>query len=133
MTPRGATLLRAALGLQATITAAPVVVAGSLSPSTLLVLVIVAGAVFVAGLEDLRGPALVYEAVAVVLGMLLLVPGTVVAAGVSWLLLSRRGKVLLEGPPVVALPNTVTPAAPVVPVPVPQPRVASVSVLPGRR
>lgn len=133
MTPRGTTLLRAALGLQATVTAAPVVLAGSLSPSTLLVLVIASGAVFVLGLEDLRLPSLAYEALAVTLGVLLLVPATVVGAGVLWLLLSRRGRVLLEGKPVVALDLPVAPPAPVVPVVVPQPRVAVVDVLPGRR
>lgn len=146
MTHRGTTLLRAGLGLQSAITAAPVVLAGALTPSAFLVLVLASVAVFVAVLEDQRFEALAFEAVAVVVGALLLlagvlVPGTLVGLGVSWLLLSRRGRVLVEGPPAVALEVAGSPVAarpvaapaPVVPLKVPAPRVASVDVLPRRR
>ena len=142
MTSRGTSLLRTALGVQAAVTAAPVVRDGTLSLSAFVVLVLAAAAVFVACLDELRGPALVFEAGAGLVAVLLLlagvvVPGTVVGLGVSWLLLSSRGRVLLEGRPAVALEVPGAPVGPrpvvVAPVQVPGPRVATVDVLPRRR
>lgn len=124
MTGSGTSLQRAALGLQAAVTAAPVVASGSLSVRAFLVLVLASAAVFVAVLitpED-RAWVLRFELGAVALGAVLLVPGTVLGGVVLWLLLSRRGVAALDGRPQVLVPRPRQA--------LPDPRPVTVDVLP---